>query len=456
MKRRHFIHQSLYVSVGFIGLSRCTLDRKITEELFRYGPLEKDPDEYIDLPKGFSYNIISREGEEMIDGFLVPGAADGMAAFGTADGKVILIRNHELSPGSKSHGPFGKDNELLNNLDKNMLYDYGEGESPSLGGTTTLIYNEDTGKVELQYLSLAGTNRNCAGGPTPWGSWITCEEDMTVSGNGQEKNHGYNFEVPASATAQLAEPIALKDMGRFNHEAICVSPQTSIVYQTEDRNDSLIYRFIPNTPGKLHEGGRLQALAIKNQKSFNTTNWAERSIDLFTPFDVEWIDLDNVDSPLDDLRFRGFDKGAAMFARGEGMWYGQEEIFFACTSGGPNKLGQVFRYIPSPFEGTLRESESPGKLILFAESDNKNILKNCDNLTVAPWGDIVLCEDHKDAFLRGITPEGQIYTLGHNVGSKSEFAGACFSPSGNTLFVNIQGPGDTLAITGPWTTQLPI
>ena len=136
------------------------------------------------------------------------------------------------------------------------------------------------------------------------------------------------------------------------------------------------------------------------------------------------------------------------------MWHGQEEIFFACTNGGPDKLGQVFKYIPSPYEGTSRESESPGKLILFAESDNKNILKNCDNLTVAPWGDIILCEDHSDAFLRGITPEGDVYTFGHNVGSKSEFAGATFSPSGNTLFVNIQGPGHTLAITGPWGERL--
>ena len=288
MNRRSFLRQSLYVSLGFIGLSRCTMDRTLSEELFRYGPLVNDPGGYLDLPKGFSYKIISRAGDKMTDGFLVPGAADGMAAFGKEDGKVMLIRNHELLPGSKKHGPFGKNNELLNQLDKSMLYDYGAGEFPSLGGTTNLLYNEATGEVELQYLSLAGTNRNCAGGPTPWGSWITCEEDVSVAGNKGEQNHGYNFEVPASSTIRLAEPIPLKAMGRFNHEAICVSPKTSIVYQTEDRNDSLIYRFIPHTPGRLHEGGRLQALAIKDQKSLNTANWSGRKVDLFTPLDVKW------------------------------------------------------------------------------------------------------------------------------------------------------------------------
>ena len=456
MKRRSFLLQSTYISLGFIGLSRCTMDRKPSQELFVYGPLSKDPASYLDLPKGFSYKIISKAGNEMTDGFFVPGAADGMAAFGKSDGKVMLVRNHELSPNAKAHGPFGEDNALLNKLDKNLIYDYGGGDLPSLGGTTNLLYNEVTGQVELEYLSLVGTNRNCAGGPTPWDTWITCEEDVTVSGEGPERNHGYNFEVHSSSAIEIAPPVALKDMGRFNHEAVCVSPKTSIVYQTEDRGDGLIYRFIPNTPGKLHEGGKLQALAVKDKKKFNTSNWTERSMDLFTPFDVEWIDLEDVESPDDDLRYRGFEAGAALFARGEGMWHGQEEIFFACTSGGPDKLGQVFKYIPSPYEGTSRESDVPGKLVLFAESDNKNILKNCDNLTVAPWGDVILCEDHRDAFLRGITPEGKIYTLGHNVGSKSEFAGVTFSPSGNTLFVNIQGPGHTLAITGPWNDRLAI
>jgi secreted PhoX family phosphatase len=132
------------------------------------------------------------------------------------------------------------------------------------------------------------------------------------------------------------------------------------------------------------------------------------------------------------------------------MWFGNNEFYFACTNGGHILQGQVFRYTPSPYEGTNQEKDAPGKLQLFAEPNNSNILKSCDNLTLAPWGDVVLCEDDPHPFVVGITPEGEIYKLAENTGYKSEFAGGVFSPSGDTYFVNIQGPGITLAITGPW------
>ena len=165
---------------------------------------------------------------------------------------------------------------------------------------------------------------------------------------------------------------------------------------------------------------------------------------------VEWIDIHNVESPEDDLRYQGFNNGAACFARGEGMWYGRDEIYFACTNGGHSSNGQVFRYIPGASEGKADERKSPGKLELFAESQSSKILKSCDNLTVAPWGDVVLCEDASHPFLVGITPEGEYYKLGENVGYQTEFAGGVFSPSGEIFFVNIQGAGLTFAITGPW------
>jgi secreted PhoX family phosphatase len=168
--------------------------------------------------------------------------------------------------------------------------------------------------------------------------------------------------------------------------------------------------------------------------------------------DVEWITLSAVDSNDDDLRIRGHALGAAIFARGEGMWFGKDEVYFACTNGGSKKAGQVFKYIPGQNEGKADEQKSPGKLVLFAEPNNTDILKYCDNLTVAPWGDVILVEDSKDAYLRGITPTGKIYNIGRNIGSDSELAGACFSPSGKTLFVNVQGDGLTLAISGPWET----
>ena len=151
-----------------------------------------------------------------------------------------------------------------------------------------------------------------------------------------------------------------------------------------------------------------------------------------------------------DLRYRGFEQGAARFARGEGMWHGENEVFFACTNGGEIGAGQIFRYVPSPYEGTEREKNTPATLELFLESNDTDLLKSCDNLTIAPWGDLVICEDDPHPFIVGVTRQGELYKLGENVGFPSEFAGGVFSPSGKTYFVNIQDAGLTLAITGPW------
>ena len=125
------------------------------------------------------------------------------------------------------------------------------------------------------------------------------------------KDHGYVSEVPANA-------IPIKAMGRFNHEAACVDPRTGIVYMTEDRNDSLIYRYIPNQKANLQSGGRLQALVITQQPKFDTRNWHSGSMPLNQEMAVEWIELDHPESPDDDLRLRGFNLGAALFARGGG------------------------------------------------------------------------------------------------------------------------------------------
>ena len=453
--RRAFLKSSGIVSLGFLGLNHYVHSSSVphaTPQNAGYGPLLPDPEGILNLPKGFSYKVIFRQGEAMNDGFYSPDKPDGMATFSASKGRTILIRNHETSPGDEK-GPYGQKMELLPKLRPEQVYDYGRGVKPGTGGTSTLIYNEKSGKVEKSYLSLAGTVRNCAGGMTPWNSWISCEENTDRAGAELEKDHGYNFEVPASENIQLAKPHPLKDMGRFNHEAVCVDPRTSIVYQTEDRGDGLIYRYLPYVEGQLAKGGRLQVLALKDQRSFDTRNWK----DLETPrmpvsqaFETEWLDMDQVEAPEDDLRHRGFARGAARFARGEGMWFGNNELFFACTNGGVIGSGQVFRYVPSPYEGSPREAEAPGTLELFLEPNDRDILKNCDNLTVAPWGDLVLCEDHSHPFVVGVTQKGESYKLAENVGYSSEFAGGVFSPSGETYFVNIQHAGLTLAITGPW------
>ena len=167
-------------------------------------------------------------------------------------------------------------------------------------------------------------------------------------------------------------------------------------------------------------------------------------------YPVEWIDLEDIQAPKDDLRKRGHKQGAARFARGEGMWFGNNEFYFACTNGGLYEYGQIFRYIPSEFEGQDGEQESPASLEIFVVSHSTDLVQSCDNLTISQHGDLVVCEDRATPRIVGVTPKGEIYHIAENVGYESEFAGATFSPDGKTLFVNIQGPGLTLAIEGPW------
>ncbi len=456
LARRKFIKLTGMVSIGFAGFHQCISKKTVevaSSPSIGYGELIKDPKGIIDLPEGFNYKIISQVGEMMSDGFMLPGQPDGMAAFIGDEDRTIVVRNHEISPGNPNIGPWGGDNALLSKVDAALLYDAGKGDNPCLGGTTTFVFNEKTQTVEKQYLSLTGTIRNCAGGPTPWNSWITCEEAVDKAGDTLLKDHGYNFEVPVSSEMSIVNPKPIKGMGRFNHEAVCVDPKTGIVYQTEDRGDGLIYRYIPNVKEKLHEGGKLQVLVVKEFKSLDTRNWKTLEtpkIAVNQKMAVEWMDIDDIDAPEDDLRFRGFEQGAARFARGEGMWFGDNELYFTCTNGGHERQGQVFRYVPGEFEGTDREDEAPGNLELFAEPNNTNLINSGDNLTVSPWGDIVICEDNPNPTIVGITAQGDLYKLAKNVGFESEFAGGTFSPSGKTYFVNIQNAGITIAITGPW------
>ena len=454
LSRRNFLVGAGAVSLGFGGLHRLfaatnMAPPNVSAMPLRYGPLKADPAGLFDLPDGFSYKIVSRAGKLMTDGFLTPGKPDGMATFAAGPGQVIVVRNHELNVTDAAAGPFGPTNAIPAGFDQSKIYDLARGV-PCAGGTTSFVWDLKEQALVSDHASLMGTIRNCAGGPTPWGSWVTCEETVVKTSGTLEKDHGYNFDVPATASG-IATPIALKAMGRFNHEAIAVNPLSGIVYQTEDDGEGLIYRFIPTTPGKLSDGGRLQALVVTDKPSLDTRNWTSQLVARGELLNVQWIDMTDVESPNGDLRYRGFAAGAARFARGEGMWYGNNGIYFACTNGGPLKKGQIWKYTPSPNEGTATESTNPGKLELFIQSADAGILENCDNLCVAPWGDLALCEDGPGSnHLIGVTPKGEIYKMGRNAVSDSEVAGCTFSPDGSTLFVNIQQDGYTLAITGPW------
>lgn len=396
-----------------------------------YGALQKDPNGLLDLPRGFQYRAFSRTGDIMSDRHPVPGNHDGMAAFKGAKGTTILVRNHELSPSSNT--------PVI--APKNKQYD-----PLASGGTTTLIVGANRELIK-DYATLAGTYRNCAGGATPWGSWISCEENTSTPDTNTpndldnvSKLHGYNFEVPSTAT-ELVDPMPLVSMGRFNHEAIAASPRTGIIYQTEDRGDSLFYRFIPKKPGVLQAGGVLEALKIKDKPQANT----KTGFRIGDRLQVEWVRIEDVNPVLDTVRVEGFTKGAAQFSRGEGIAYSNGEMYFTCTNGGAAGKGQVWRYIPG------RNSTDGGTIELFVEPNDVTVLENPDNIIVSPFGDIFLCEDGDGTnYVVGVNPQGELYQFARNQFNDSEFCGVCFSPDGQTMFVNIQDPGITLAIWGNW------
>lgn len=437
LSRRHFFALAGASAAGSVLASplQALYARQKRGQFIRgkgYGPLKPDPNGLLDLPAGFKYRAFSRTGDIMSDGNPVPADHDGMAAFPGTRGTTILVRNHELSPDEvdkpKVVAPISKQYDPL-----------------CRGGTTTLILGPNR-ELLKDYASLAGTYRNCAGGPTPWGSWISCEENTSTPAQNQpdepnnvSKMHGYNFEVPAKGG--LAEPVPLIAMGRFNHEAVCVDPRTGIVYETEDAGDSLFYRFIPKYAGNLRAGGVLEALKIKNMPQAIT----KVNFPVGKPMPVEWVRIEDVNPVEDTVRVEGFEKGAAQFTRGEGTWYGKDEVYFNCTDGGEKQLGQVWRYVPGS------RAEEGGTIELFVEPNEQSALDGPDNIVVSPFGDLIICEDGEgEQFVVGVTPDGELYDFARNALNDKEFAGACFSPDGQTMFVNIQDPGITFAIWGPW------
>lgn len=468
VSRRHFIQRAGAVGLalpGLQGLIGCApRDNAASNPAEGLADASSGADEgVLDLAEGLTYSVLSRTGDEMSDGLLEPADHDGMACFPVAgdDSRCVLVRNHELDfEADGGEGAFGRNFERFAKVDASRIYDL-SGDRPLLGGTTTLVIDMKAMRVERSHLSLAGTSRNCAGGPTPWGTWLSCEETDDKAGGLGAKDHGYVFEVPAEATG-LVMPEPLTAMGRFVHEAAAVDPSTGIVYMTEDAGDGMFYRFLPNSPaGRLAQGGRLQALAIRGAPGASTSNHSDAGLNAVRlapggSVEVEWIDLEDTHAPDNDLRLRGRSNGAAIFARGEGMAFAFEgrgrAVYFACTSGGQAMKGQIWKYVPSEHEGTRNEGDPPGRLELFVESTGEQHFDYADNIVASPGGDIIMCEDGDgDNYLRGVTRAGNVYTIARNaLPGKSEFCGACFSPDGSTLFANVQTPGITLAIRGDW------
>ncbi len=424
-----------------------------------YGPLLPDPEGILDLPEGFSYKAFGRLGDPMTDRLPTPPRHDGMGAFRGPRGTTILVRNHEMSTSSST------DDGVRIPLARR--YDPGN-DAFVRGGTTNLVVSRDN-ELLASYATLGGTFRNCAGGTTPWGTWITCEETTVVPETDPRhaKRHGYCFEVPALARGPI-EPVPLAAMGRFSHEAVAVDPRTGFVYETEDEGDACFYRFRPYRWGRLERGGVLEAMRlVEFRGGVNTSNRPGETSVAFpagVEFEVEWVPIATVDPGAGDtpVRHQAQAQGAAVVRRGEGIWWSgfDHAFYFVSTDGGAARSGQIFRFAPAEGAGHgRRRRRDTLELFLEASAPDSETSPHewewPDNITVTPWGDLLLCEDGPGTqYLTIVSHEGEVFRFARNALNDSEFAGACFGPDGRTLFVNIYGddttPGVTLAVTGPW------
>ncbi|HEU4748590.1 MAG TPA: alkaline phosphatase PhoX, partial [Gemmatimonadaceae bacterium] len=366
------------------GITRMTRPELAPRGAGGYGLLREAGPE-LALPAGFNYSVLSFTGKPMSDGHPTPGAFDGMAAFRLRNGNVRLIRNHENRDPAATARVKG---------DPARAYDARAG-----GGTTSLevrLASDGSATLVRDFVSLGGTIVNCAGGPTPWGSWLTCEESSAGSVSGWGQEHGYIFEVPATAEAQV-EAVPIRAMGRFIHEAVAVDPDTGVVYETEDRLTAGFYRFVPKQRGALQSGGLLQMLAIDGRPNYDTATGQRMG----TSLPARWVNIDDPDpsgaggtDPAAVFN-QGFARGGARFSRLEGSWWGDKGVFFHATNGGDAAVGQVWFYRP--------EGRERGSLTLVFESPSVEMLEYPDNITVSPRGGIVLCEDGAgEQFVRGL------------------------------------------------------
>ena len=380
-----------------------------------FGGLRRDPAGIFDLLEGFTYRVIDRVGRLMDDGYPVPPRPDGMACFSGDDGALILMRNHEMPPGSVRTS--------VGRPWPEQAYTEDAG-----GGVTRAVLDPSTFAVRASNLVLAGTSMNCSGGATPFG-WISCEEDPS------DPVHGFAFLCDPNATT-IQPPERIDGYGRFKHEAAAMHVPSGRCYLTEDRSESCLYRFVPRDASRPFDGV-LQAMRIVGHPAEQLT-----SLSAGEGREIEWIDLPHATPREDTLRLTAQGLGAAIIRRGEGICMQGETVVVCSTTGGPIDSGQLLGLEDGPDGGTLE---------VISVSTDRAVMDMPDNVIVSPQGLLWFVEDGRGHDLLRFVPRGAApVALGRNAMSAGEIAGVCFDPAGETCFLNLQEDGLTLAVTGPF------
>jgi uncharacterized protein len=424
-----------------------------------YGPLVPDPNGILALPAGFRYRVITHSGVTRLEsGEFTPSNHDGTATFAGARGATVLVNNHELA-GPRANWPHPVP------LTDGLVYD------PAAAGGCTVVEVPRHGDV-VEWVGIAGTATNCAGGATPWGTWLTCEETEDKAGsNGMTKDHGYVFEVDPHDRRANRSPAPVKALGRYAHEAVVVDPRRGHLYLTEDAAgpNGLLYRWTP-PEGFRHGRGRLRQLAddagtLQAFKCFDSggrfVDDLSRATRIGTVYGVDWVDVPDRDARTVSVR-KQFAAGEITRSRKlEGMWWGDGGVYvvasFARAESPVQHDGQVWFYNPRRRTLTLKVllGVNPAPAVDGA-------FDGPDNITVSPHGGLVIAEDGEGVqHLFGALGDGRTYPIARNELNQgtaeapeySEFTGVTFSPDGSTLYANIQTPGIMLAITGPWRHQ---